>query len=278
MFAAKSGLAQGAAEITEKGLEKAREGEFDQAIGLVDRAIRKDPGHYEAWYFRGVTKVNLDEFDEALIDFTESIKLSPMFSEAYLFRGYTRVELTQYDEAMSDYSHAILLDPENAKTYYFRGQLNELLGNTEAACVDFRKALVLEYEPAEEKVKTCNDSVKTKTYPLLRLTKTAENAEYGFTPEHPVKVGQGPDGGPSNNRRYLSLLRDVNGKPVKYKRQGSCCAYESENAFMSLALLDRYEITFTNEKGKEDTATVYISFYDYEEPMILFGFGTIGQK
>ena len=45
-----------------------------------------------------------------------------------------------------------------------------------------------------------------------------------------------------------------------------------------MALLDRYELTYRDEKGKKRTTVVYISFYDYEEPMVLQGFKTVGIK
>lgn len=110
---------------------------------------------------------------------------------------------------------------------------------------------------------------------INKLAKTADNDKYGFTPEYPVKVGTGPQGGPANNKAYLNLLRDAKGEPVEFKRIGSCCPYESKNGFMGMAMVDHYEITYKNEKGKKKKADVYISFYDYEEPMILFGFKTV---
>jgi hypothetical protein len=42
-------------------------------------------------------------------------------------------------------------------------------------------------------------------------------------------------------------------------------------------MLDRYEISFRDEKGNEKTEIIYISFYDYEEPKILHGFQTISK-
>ena len=44
---------------------------------------------------------------------------------------------------------------------------------------------------------------------------------------------------------------------------------------LGIALVDRYEVSFRNEKGKRKKTVVYISFYDHEEPMILQGFGTV---
>lgn len=50
------------------------------------------------------------------------------------------------------------------------------------------------------------------------------------------------------------------------------------NGLFGMALLDEYKITYKNEKGKKKMASVYTSFYDYEEPMILKGLTAAGQK
>ena len=94
------------------------------------------------------------------------------------------------------------------------------------------------------------------------------SALYGFTGTRPVKVG----GSPANQRAYLESLRDGQRQPVAYERKGNCCAYPSENGFMGYALVDRYEITYRDEAGKKRKTIVYLSFYDYEEPMPLKGF------
>jgi hypothetical protein len=109
---------------------------------------------------------------------------------------------------------------------------------------------------------------------ITKLTAIADNNKYGFTGELPVKVGIGPKGGPANQRAYLDLLRDPAGNKIKYSRLGSCCAYVSEKALMGMAFVDRYEIQYSDKEGNKQKAVVFISFYEYEEPKILFGFST----
>ena len=264
-------------KIYEKGLEKAQAGKLEEAINLFSSAIQLQPEDYYSWYNRGIAESILNLYDEALQDFNQTIKLAPDYKKAYLNRGTTRKHLTDYEGAINDYTFAIRLDEKYAEAYYNRGLVYEMLGN-DSACTDFNKANDLGIRQAEKKVEKCKNPDKKKPHSILRLTKTTDNMKYGFTPEFPVKVGTGPGGGPANNEDYLQLLRDPSGKPVKYERVGSCCAYDSPNGFMGKALLDHYEITFINEKGKKKKASVYISFYDYEEPLILYGFRTVGKK
>jgi hypothetical protein len=118
------------------------------------------------------------------------------------------------------------------------------------------------------------DSAKSvnEVQELKSLTKMAESDKYGLTPEYPVKVGKTGNSGPLNQRMYLELLRDAQGNKLKYERVGSCCAYKSENGFMGYAMVDRYEVKYKDKDGNAKKTIIYISFYDFEEPLIPVGF------
>ena len=121
-------------------------------------------------------------------------------------------------------------------------------------------------------------SSNENVHEIITLTKQAESGKYGLTGESPVKVGKGPKSGPANQRAYLELLRDGQGEPVEYKRVGSCCAYKSENGFGGYALVDRYEVVYKDKEGSKKKTILYISFYDYEEPMIPVGFSAVASN
>ncbi|MBK8144670.1 MAG: tetratricopeptide repeat protein [Bacteroidetes bacterium] len=273
-------FSQDAQKYYEQGLEKAQAGQLEEAIILFNKSIELKADEYVAWYNRGIAKSMLDRYEEALPDFEQTLKLYPDYKKGYLNRGTARKHLTDYEGALADYSHAIQIDPNYADAFYNRGLVYEMLSKKDSACNDYNKAKVLGMKTAQMKVEKCNDTTTSTViiHPILRLTKLADNDKNGFTSDKPIMAGTGPNGGPANQRAYFDLLRDAKGKPIKYKRLSSCCDYKSENGFFGMAKLDQYEITYLNEKGKEKTATVYISFYDYEEPQILFGFKTVGQK
>ena len=272
-------LGQGTLTFYEQGLEKAQGGELEEAIRLFSKSIEQEPNDYYSWYNRGIAKSMLDLYEEALPDFNQTVKLAPNYKKGFLNRGTTKKHLTDYEGAIADYSTAIELDSNYADAYYNRGLVYELLSKTDSACLDFNKSFQEGLKSAAKKIEQCSDTTKKHIpiHPILRLLKTAENDQYGFSSDQPVKVGSGPDGGPANQRAYLDLLRDAKGKPVGYKRKGSCCEYDSPNGMFGVALIDVYEITYRNEKGKLKTTKIYISFYDYEEPQILFGFKTVGK-
>lgn len=267
--------AQDAKAFFEKGLEKAKSGELEEALKFFTLSIQFDNSSTVAWYYRGLVRQGLRFDEEAIADFNAAIQLDSSFKYAYLQRGVSKRKLTDYEGALEDFNLSIGKDPNWADAFYLRGMLYEMLSRNKEACADFAKAVALGDKDAQKKVDDCNSPSDMKTYFILRLSKTADNEKYGFDPAYPIKVGKGPSGGPANQRAYLDLLRDPLGKPIKYNRTGACCDYKSDNAFMGYARVDIYEIEFSDAAGNPQKKKLYISFYDYEEPMILFGFGTI---
>lgn len=271
---------QEAKKYYDQAMDKIDEEKYEEAILLFDKSIEIKSDEFVAWYNRGILKGMLGLYEESLPDFDMTVKLVPGYKKGYLNRGTTKKHLTDYEGALSDYNYAIKLDPNYGDAFYNRGLIYEILNKKDSACADFYKAKELGLKQAEMKIEKCNDKTKSsiRINAIFKLFKTASDANYGFTEANPVKVGIGPDGGPANQKAYLNLLRDAKGKPIKYTRLGSCCFYKTENGIDGMGMLDQFEITYLNEEGKENKTVVYMSFYDYEEPKILFGFKTIGKK
>jgi len=279
-FSLSAVFAQDAKELYDLGMEKARAGKLDEAIKFFDKSIELNQTEFVVWFNRGIAKAMLNNYEGALPDYEQTLKLSPEYKKGYLNRGTAKKHLTDYSGAISDYSYALKLDPNYADAFYNRGLVFEMLDKKDSACLDFNKAKENGLLEAQRKIDKCKDTSKPlKTYySILTLTQTADNNKYGFTQEDPIKVGYGPNGGPANQRAYLDLLRDKQGKPLKYVRLGSCCMYDTPNGMLGKGMLDKYEITFKDENGNDKKSIVYISFDDYDDLKILFGFKTVGQK
>ncbi|ANQ51709.1 2-dehydro-3-deoxyphosphooctonate aldolase [Flammeovirga sp. MY04] len=104
----------------------------------------------------------------------------------------------------------------------------------------------------------------------FQLRTVSTDPTYGRTEKNPIKVG-GVDvkEGPSNERLYLDALAGPRGETVSYYRAGSCCAFESENGFMGMGMLDHYRVTW---KGTTDTLSLYLNMYDGGELEAPVGF------
>ena len=216
VFMLTSAQAQDAKGYYDKGLELAQQGKAEEAINLFDKSIALNPNEYLAWYNRGITKMMIHFYEDAVADFNQTIKLYPGYKKAYINRGTARKHLTDYDGALADYNYAMKLDSNNAEVIYNRGLLNNLIGNRVPACLDFERALKLGYKNAKSEMESCirRPTADNSIHSILRLTRTADSELYGFTPEHPVKVGIGPESGPNNARTYLERLQALVGIPI----------------------------------------------------------------
>jgi len=51
-------------------------GQYEQAIGLYDRAIQAEPDLADLYYRRGLAYFGLDQFEEAITDFSTALRLN----------------------------------------------------------------------------------------------------------------------------------------------------------------------------------------------------------
>lgn len=277
----KIGFCQDPQKIYLEGIDSMKSGNFASAILLFKQTTEIQPENPYAWYNKGIAEGKLDMDEEALLDFKKSVEIDSTYKKGWLNLATTKKHLTDYDGAFADYRRALSLDPNYQEAYYNLALMFELFNKKDSACMFFQKALELGATYATKKVEKCKDKNNIKMNSILFLKETAKNKKYGFTEKDPIMVGQGPDGGPANQRAYMNLLRDKMGKRIRYERLGSCCQYKSKSggAFgLGMGMLDIYEITYRNEKNEIEKAKIYISFDDYEEPKILYGFKTIERK
>ena len=104
----------------------------------------------------------------------------------------------------------------------------------------------------------------------MELPGVSDDPAYGTTQEKPIKVG----GSSREQVRYLNALRGPNGETIRYERQGHCCPCETENGIMGTGMLDVYALTY---EGLDEPNVLYLTFYDYEQPMAPEGYSYVGQ-
>lgn len=272
------GYAQEATDaLFDDAVKKAQEEKYEEAIALFGKVVTQSPQNEYGWLYRGLCYSSIKQYEDAIPDYEKAIQLKPLNSKTWLNLGMAKQGITDYEGAIEAYNKALYINENSGGAHYSRGEVYELLGKTDSACADFEKAKSLGEKYADKKTSKCNDKERPKEYPIARLTKQATD-DYGLTGDKPVKVGNGPNGQAANQRAYLDLLRDAKGKPITYSRVGSCCGYPSKESAFGMAMVDRYRITYLDADGNKQTTTIFISMYDYEEPMIIKGFSTVGKK
>jgi tetratricopeptide (TPR) repeat protein len=98
------------AAILDKALQLAATGATGRGLALLDKALRLDPGLWQAWEYRG--QIHLSEPDStesALQDFTEAIRLAPDEPHLYILRSHVLTLLGQDSSARADLEAAARL-------------------------------------------------------------------------------------------------------------------------------------------------------------------------
>jgi tetratricopeptide (TPR) repeat protein len=269
--------AQSADDLLKEGVAKAKNGEMEEAIHYLTRSIQQQEHNPNAYYNRGLAKRYLDDYSGAWNDYQKALQQDSLFPELWMAMGKLFRITTDYEASLKAFSTAIQLNPEEGQYYFQRGITLRSLGYRDSACIDILKADALGLSRIETYVKQCRDTMPDldRSKVLLAIEEISKEKSYGYDEDDPIKVGRAPDGGTGNEYRYLDLLRGPDGRDIQYERLGSCCAYPSENGLFGQALLDIFEISYTEEKGNTITKKIYISCYDYEKPKVPVGLNTV---
>jgi tetratricopeptide (TPR) repeat protein len=84
-----------------------KEGKYEEAIVLLDKAIEKDPKNIYALLNRAVDKSMLEDYEGAISDYTKVLEIDSDNTLAYFNRGNNKQRLDDYNGAIIDYNAAI---------------------------------------------------------------------------------------------------------------------------------------------------------------------------
>ena len=261
-------ISQSGEDLYNKSLTELREKKYEQGIETLNEFIQKFSDFeniHEIYLNRANAKALINDYNGAIQDYTSAYEKNPKYAEAIRQRGFLKKENGKFSEALKDYNLAIEIDSTLGTTYINKGIVLDTIGQKKEACKCYEKALVIGLKNAASNLYHCDSNsiaLKKYTYKIL-IDKTIDKS-YGYSIENPIKVGHGPRA----QKDYLELIRDARGDKLKYKRIGSAGTYQSDNAFLGLATIDSYQVKYRNKKGKKIKTTLFISFYDYEQPKI----------
>jgi chromosome segregation ATPase len=259
-----------------KSIDQAKKGQFDNVFATLREVLEKDKTNATSHTLMGYTHYIQGDLAQAEIAYTEAINDSPQVVEPYILRAEVREDSYNYNGALKDYNQVVYLDPSKGEAYYKQGVLlYYFLNEQEKGCESWMYAFKLGVKEANEKIiEHCAESTEPRFYVITQLTKRATKDSYGFDESNPIKVGKNKERQDYNVVLYLQLLQDKQGKPVKFVRYGTCCRYTTENGLKEEGLLERYRITFKDERGKSVEKTLYFTYYDFEKPRVPKGLET----
>ena len=92
---------------TNRGIIRAAQNRYDQALADYDHALTLDPEDAETWQNRRARARGTQAVRPRHPDFGRAIQLNPGFVEAHYYRGRADLEMRHFAEAISDYSAVI---------------------------------------------------------------------------------------------------------------------------------------------------------------------------
>jgi hypothetical protein len=132
-----------------------KENKFNEAIKVLDEAIKNYPKYAANYNFRGIAKKGLKDYENAILDFTEAIKLEPNNAEYYLNRAMTKSANKDELGAIPDYDLAILKGATAKNIYLNRGIAKSTALNKTAGCDDLKIAKDAQINGAERAYQIC---------------------------------------------------------------------------------------------------------------------------
>jgi len=112
-------------------LNRQQAGDPQLALGILDRALEREPSHLRALYCRGLILLFLGEAEAALVSLEKVVTADPSDADAAYQLGQCLMELQRPDEAKLWYARAIEIDPYLRSAYYRSFQALQRLGDHE---------------------------------------------------------------------------------------------------------------------------------------------------
>ncbi len=114
------------------------QGNLDNSIASLSRALELEPDHKLALVSRGSAYLKLNNFDKAVQDFDRVIEIDSNYARAYHLRGIAKEQVEDYENALADISKAIDIDPEYGAAFYSRATLLTKLKRENEAVEDIQ--------------------------------------------------------------------------------------------------------------------------------------------
>jgi len=129
-------------DLRSHALELAQEGNYTEAIALLNQLIFRYPYNAINYNNRGLIYFQSSEMQKALRDYNTALELNPYLASAYNNRANYYAACGELALALADYDEAINLNPRYVRAWINRGITLRDLGQYEEAIENFEVALL----------------------------------------------------------------------------------------------------------------------------------------
>lgn len=116
-------------------------GDYDEAERQFNTVVQLEPGFAHGWDGIGQALMFQGEFEEAMYYLDRAIELRPTLAAAYSHRALARATIQDHDGALRDAEQAVRLDDQQVDPYIVIGRVLSLSGDISRALINFDKAI-----------------------------------------------------------------------------------------------------------------------------------------
>lgn len=124
-------------------LERAKQGNYPEAIALLDELIAQNPDSAMDCNNRGLMYFQNGQYTEAIADYNRAIELDPRLDSAYNNRANCYAAQGNLAAALTDYELALDFNPGNLRAWINQGVAYRQMGLYDLALENFDLALFL---------------------------------------------------------------------------------------------------------------------------------------
>ena len=114
------------------------------ALAAYDRALALNPDHVQALGNRGNALSLLNRHEDAIASYDRALALAPNFVDALTNRSTALLALKLHEEALAGYDQALAIKPDHVDALFNRGNAARLLKRYEEALASYQRALALQ--------------------------------------------------------------------------------------------------------------------------------------
>ncbi|MFO0760444.1 MAG: tetratricopeptide repeat protein [Byssovorax sp.] len=104
-----------------EALDLGRKGRLEDALAVLDQAVKADPRNAGAWSNRANALSELGRHEDALHSAETALKIAPRSADTWGNKGRALAELGRHSEALACFDKALSFDPKHAMSWYNRG-------------------------------------------------------------------------------------------------------------------------------------------------------------
>ncbi len=121
-----------ARELCDSAIELAEQGNYDEAILVMNSAIRMDSNNPNTWYNKGIILYKQRKYLDAVNSFGQAADIDPGFTEAWYNKGLALAALGKYLEAIHAFDKILSINRKDNLTLFQRNLVLEKMSASHA--------------------------------------------------------------------------------------------------------------------------------------------------